>query len=86
MHIDKQIDFIVHVVSQTSPQYYGTDLIGTLNANILGTHYLFQFVRGNKIEFFLMFSFGGVYDQVAPEDLPMTEHRTGFLDCLKANE
>lgn len=30
-----------------------------------------------------MFSSGGVYGQVAPEDLPMTEHRTGFLDCLK---
>ena len=35
--LQEPIHFIVHAASQASPKYYGTDPVGTLSANVLGT-------------------------------------------------
>ncbi len=82
LQYDGPIDFIVHAASQASPKYYGTDPVGTLNANILGTHYLLNLGLTKKIESFLMFSSGGVYGEIPPERLPMKETDSGYLNSL----
>lgn len=77
------IDFIIHAASQASPKYYGTDPVGTLNANILGTHYLLMLAMQKHSESFLMFSSGGVYGEIDSEKMPMKETDSGYLNCLK---
>ena len=79
---DGPIDFIVHAASQASPKYYGIDPVGTLNANILGTHYLLNLGLSKKIKSFLMFSSGGVYGEIPQEKMPMNEFDSGYLNSL----
>ena len=82
IQIDEPIDFIVHAASQASPKYYGIDPVGTLNANILGTHNLLNLGLDKKIESFLMFSSGGVYGEIPSEKMPMKETDSGYLNTL----
>lgn len=79
----KKIDYIIHAASQASPKYYGTDPVGTLNANIMGTHYLLEFAKEKGIEAFLFFSTGGVYGEIDSSKMPMKEEDSGYLNCLK---
>lgn len=75
------IDFIIHAASQASPKYYGTDPVGTLNANVLGTINLMKLAKEKNIESFLYFSSGEVYGQVKAEDIPIKEDTFGYLNC-----
>jgi len=63
--LDK-IDYIIHAASQASPKYYEKDPVGTLAPNVLGTHNLLSLARCKKVESFLFFSSGAVYDYVDP--------------------
>lgn len=74
-------DYVIHAASQASPKYYGIDPVGTLNANILGTHYLLEYSIKNNVTSFLFFSTGGVYGQVDEKNIPMKESVCGYLDC-----
>jgi nucleoside-diphosphate-sugar epimerase len=77
---NESIDFIVHAASQASPKYYGTDPVGTLSSNILGTLNLLNLARKFSIESFLYFSSGEVYGQVNDENNPVMEDYYGYLD------
>lgn len=79
--IDEKIDFIIHAASQASPKYFGTDPVGTLSANVLGTINLMNLARKNDVESFLYFSSGEVYGEVKEEDIPIKENTFGYLDC-----
>lgn len=80
--INAKVDFIIHAASQASPKYYGIDPVGTLNANILGTHNLLELAIEKKVEAFLMFSSGGVYGEIDSSKMPMKESDSGYLNCL----
>jgi UDP-glucuronate decarboxylase len=72
-------DYIVHAASQASPRFYGTDPVGTLEANTLGTQQLLRHAHHSKSSSFLFFSSGEVYG--APNtDKRLTEHDYGYLD------
>lgn len=71
---DGDIHFIVHAASQASPKYYGTDPVGTLNANIIGTHNLLQLAKDKGSESFLFFSTGGVYGEVSGESISESDY------------
>jgi nucleoside-diphosphate-sugar epimerase len=77
--VDK-IDYIVHAASQASPKFYGTDPVGTLSANTIGTHNILQFARNNDIKSFLYFSSSEVYGQVDDSQIPTKENQYGYLD------
>ncbi|MEB3122927.1 MAG: NAD-dependent epimerase/dehydratase family protein [Snowella sp.] len=77
--VDK-IDYIVHAASQASPKFYGTDPVGTLSANTLGTHNLLQLARKNDVKSFLYFSSSDVYGQVDDSQIPTKENQYGYLD------
>lgn len=80
---DIPVDFIVHAASQASPKYYGTDPVGTLSANVLGTINMVNLAKEKNVESFLYFSSGDVYGQVGDDHIPMTEDYYGFLDPTK---
>lgn len=77
------IHYIVHAASQASPLYYGTDPVGTLNANIMGTHTLLELAVKKTTESFLFFSTGGVYGDMSDNTLPIKEDMCGYLNPLK---
>lgn len=77
------LHFIIHAASQASPKYYGTDPVGTLNANVLGTSQMLSLAVANPVESFLYFSSGEVYGSLEPEQIPTRESDMGFLDPMQ---
>lgn len=77
---DEEIDFIIHSASQASPKFFGTDPVGTLSANIFGTHQLLRLAAQKKCRGFLFFSSGEVYGQVPAHQIPTKETDYGYLD------
>lgn len=75
----EKIDFIVHAASQASPIYYGTDPVGTLNANIVGTQNLLNLARAKQVESFLYFSSSEIYGRVEEALIPIDEDTFGYL-------
>lgn len=74
------LDMIVHAASQASPKFYGTDPVGTLSANVLGTHFLLRLAREVGASRFLFFSSGEVYGQVSDAQVPTGETDYGYVD------
>jgi FkbM family methyltransferase len=66
-------DFVIHAASQASPKYFGRDPVGTLSANVLGTHHLLTAARAWGVHGFLFFSSSEVYGQVDPSRMPIRE-------------
>ena len=77
-----KIDFIIHAASQASPKYYGTDPIGTINANVFGTVNTLELARKHKVESYLYFSSGDIYGIVDSSKFPFTEDDYGYVDPL----
>jgi UDP-glucuronate decarboxylase len=75
-----KVDWIIHAASQASPKYYGSDPVGTLKANVLGTYNLLELARAKKAENFLFFSSGEVYGKVDAAWIPTAEGQYGYLD------
>ena len=78
--IPEHIDIVVHAASQASPKYYGSDPVGTLSANVIGTRSLLELARENGSEQFLFFSSGEVYGQVDDAHVPTRETDYGYMD------
>ena len=76
------IDYIIHTASQASPKYYTKDPVGTINANVLGTHNLLTLAKRNQLKGFLFFSSGEVYGQVDDSQIPTQEDQYGYLDPM----
>lgn len=77
---DGPLDMIVHAASQASPKFYGTDPVGTLSANVLGTSSLLRLARETGASRFLFFSSGEVYGQVSDAQVPTREDDYGYVD------
>jgi nucleoside-diphosphate-sugar epimerase len=73
-------DFIVHAASQASPRFYGSDPVGTLMANTLGTANLLEHARAREGCSFLYFSSGEVYGVPVDGTRPLRETDFGYLD------
>lgn len=80
LKIDGPLDYIVHAASQASPKYYGTDPVGTLSANVLGTYQLLELAQWKQSRRFLFFSSGEVYGEVTKGVANETDY--GYLDPL----
>lgn len=74
------IDYIIHSASQASPKYYGSDPVGTLKANVLGTYNMLELAREKKVKSFLFFSSNEIYGKVPVECNPQDEMTDGYLD------
>ena len=76
------VDHIIHAASQASPKYYGSDPVGTLNANVLGTNNLLSIAREKGSASFFYFSSGEVYGEVEEKSNPIKEQTYGYLDPM----
>jgi UDP-glucuronate decarboxylase len=75
-----EVDYIIHSASQASPKFYGSDPVGTLCPNALGTHYLLELAREKDSEGFLFFSSGEVYGEMPPDKVPTKESWYGYVN------
>jgi len=80
VNINEKIDYIIHAASQASPKFYGSDPVGTINANVFGTSYLLELAARNSVEKFLFFSSSEIYGDVDPERIPISENDYGYID------
>jgi UDP-glucuronate decarboxylase len=80
IHIPGPVDYVIHAASQASPKYYGTDPVGTLAANTLGTHRLLELAREKNSRGFLFFSSGEIYGHLNASQIPTAETEYGPLD------
>ena len=58
-----QVDFVVHLASNTHPVAYATDPIGTVTANIIGTNNLLKFAVKHHAERFAFASSNEIYGE-----------------------
>ncbi len=79
--LEQPVDFIIHAASNTHPMLYSTDPVGTMTANILGTHNLLEFGRRKNIERFLFVSSVEVYGKVLNAEDLFDEKYCGYIDC-----
>lgn len=77
---DEKIDYIIHAASNASPKFYGTDPVGTINANVLGTINLLKLAKEKSSKGFLFFSSGEVYGEVKESQIPTKENDYGYID------
>jgi nucleoside-diphosphate-sugar epimerase len=76
----REIHYIIHAASQSTPKYYISDPVGTLSANTIGTINLLKIARKEDLKGFLFFSTGGVYGRVDDTKIPMREDDYGYID------
>jgi nucleoside-diphosphate-sugar epimerase len=75
----QDLRFIIHAASQASPKYFGTDPVGTLKANTIGTYNALELARKNTIESFLYFSSSEIYGDAGKNSINELDY--GYLDC-----
>ena len=80
IQLDEKVDIIIHAASQASPKYYGSDPVGTLKANTIGTANLLELARNNDVEKFLYISSGEVYGVLDGSQNIIPESYTGNVD------
>lgn len=78
--ISEKVDYVIHAASQASPKFYRDDPIGTLSANVLGTHHLLKLSHEKNSKGFLFFSSGEIYGQLYPSQIPTKEDTYGQVD------
>lgn len=78
--LKREIHYIIHAASQASPKFFGSDPVGTLSANVIGTANLLRLATDNPLDSFLFFSSSEVYGQLDPTLIPNKELDYGYLD------
>lgn len=81
IELEQPVDIIIHAASNTHPMLYSTDPVGTMTANILGTHNLLEFGRKKEIERLVFVSSVEVYGKALKPDDIFDEKYCGYIDC-----
>lgn len=76
-----RVDFIIHAASNTHPQQYSSDPIGTIEANIIGTRNLLDYAVTHQAEQFCFLSSVEVYGENRGDVEKFNESYLGYLDC-----
>lgn len=75
-----RFDYIIHAASPAGSQYYGTNPLGVIKPNILGTYNILEYARENRCGRILYFSTGDVYGKIDDEVKIVTEDNYGYVD------
>lgn len=79
LDISGNIDYILHLASNTHPAQYATDPVGTIETNVFGCSNLLRLAVEKNIKRFLLASSVEIYGQCA--DYPVDESFCGYIDC-----
>lgn len=75
------VDYILHAASNTHPRAYATDPIGTITANVEGTHHLLEYAANHHCKRFFFFSSVEIYGENRRDVENFDEHYLGYIDC-----
>lgn len=81
--INGPVDYIIHGASWASPTYYGSQPVGSLLPNVIGTRNLLDLAVKKKSRGFLFFSSAEIYGKVPPEMIPTPESYAGNVNTLE---
>lgn len=76
------IDYILHLASNTHPEQYANDPVGTITTNVFGCNNLLKLAYKLKVKRFLLASSVEVYGK-GPQ-MHMDENCFGIIDCNNA--
>lgn len=77
--IDDDIDYVIHLASNTHPKQYKEDPVGTITTNIIGCNNLLKLSNEKKIKKFLLASSVEIYGE--GKEKPVDETYSGYIDC-----
>jgi UDP-glucuronate decarboxylase len=77
--LDVQADWLIHAASPASPKHYGSDPVGTLAPNVIGTWRLLELAKACRARGFMFVSSSEVYGAV-PHCTSLTEEDYGVVD------
>lgn len=80
--VNENVDYILHLASNTHPKQYAADPVGTVTTNIFGTYNLLTLAVEKKVKRFLLASSVEIYGDGSVE--PMGEEYCGYIDCNTA--
>ncbi len=75
------IEYILHLASNTHPLAYSTDPIGTVATNIIGTNNLLKFAEKHNVERFVFASSNEIYGENRGDTEKFTEDYCGYINC-----
>ncbi len=75
------VDYIIHLASNTHPLLYSTDPIGTIQTNITGLQNLLEFAVEHKTKRFIFASSNEIYGENRGDVELFSEDYCGYIDC-----
>lgn len=75
------VDYVLHMASNTHPVAYSTDPIGTITANIIGTNNLLEFAVQHNTLRFVFASSNEVYGENRGDSEFFDEKYCGYINC-----
>ena len=83
LDLDKNlnVDYILHLASNTHPMQYSTDPIGTITTNIIGLQNLLDFAVEHNTSRFAFASSNEIYGENRGDVEKFDEKYCGYIDC-----
>lgn len=81
LHLQEQVDFIIHAASNTHPLAYAEDPIGTILTNIIGTNHMLEYAQTHGCKRFLFLSSVEIYGENRGDVNSFDENYCGYIDC-----
>lgn len=83
LDLDKNlnVDYILHLASNTHPMQYSTDPIGTITTNIIGLQNLLDFAVEHNTSRFAFASSNEIYGENRGDVEKFNEKYCGYIDC-----
>lgn len=76
----EQVDFVLHLASNTHPIAYATDPIGTITANIIGTQNMLEFAVAHKATRYAFASSNEIYGENRGDVEKFDESYCGYIN------
>lgn len=77
----RNVDYILHMASNTHPLQYSTDPIGTITANIIGTQNMFEFAVNHNAIRCAFISSNEIYGENRGDVEKFDEEYCGYINC-----
>ena len=75
------VDYVLHLASNTHPMLYATDPIGTITTNIIGVQNLLDFSVDHHATRFVFASSNEIYGENRGDGEVLEESYCGYIDC-----
>lgn len=82
LDVPGEVDYILHLASNTHPAQYAADPVGTIETNVSGCNNLLKLAVKKRAKRFLLASSVEIYGQCCTE--PVDETYCGYIDCNTA--